>query len=168
MERGGGSVAGSSCYYAVLGIRKDASSSEIRTAYRKLAMRWHPDKWTRDPHIAGEANRRFQQIQEAYSVLSDQSKRSMYDAGLYDPLEEEDEDFCDFMQEMISMMNNVKEDEGDSFEDLQRMFQEMVDGDGPNGMGFDFSTGSTTTTSGPRKTSAQRRTTSRDVARNRT
>ncbi|GKV31979.1 hypothetical protein SLEP1_g40624 [Rubroshorea leprosula] len=132
MDREGGS-AGASCYYSVLGIRKDASFSDIRTAYRKLAKKWHPDKYARNPGVAGEAKRRFQQIHEAYSVLSDESKRSMYDAGLYDPLEEEDEDFCDFMQEMLSMMNNVK-DEGDSFEDLQRMFAEMVGGDG---MSFD-------------------------------
>ncbi|KAE8010298.1 hypothetical protein FH972_006680 [Carpinus fangiana] len=129
MDREGGSNGGSWCYYSVLGIRKDASSSDVRTAYRKLAMKWHPDRWARNPGVAGEAKRRFQQIQEAYSVLSDQSKRLMYDAGLYDPLEEEDEQFCDFMQEMLSMMNNVK-DEGDSFEDLQKMFAEMVGGSG--------------------------------------
>lgn len=41
------------------------------------------------------------------------------------------QEFCDFMSEMISMMNNVK-DEGDSLEDLQRMFVEMVGGDGMN------------------------------------
>ncbi|KAJ6995908.1 chaperone protein DnaJ [Populus alba x Populus x berolinensis] len=132
MDREGGSKGGS-CYYTVLGIRRDASFSDIRSAYRKLAMKWHPDKWAQNPGVAGEAKRRFQQIQEAYSVLSDQSKKSMYDAGLYDPLEEEDEEFCDFMQEMISMMNNVK-DEGDSFEDLQKMFVEMVGG---NGASFD-------------------------------
>ncbi|KAG6773132.1 hypothetical protein POTOM_020388 [Populus tomentosa] len=176
MDREGGSKGGS-CYYTVLGIRRDASFSDIRSAYRKLAMKWHPDKWAQNPGVAGEAKRRFQQIQEAYSVLSDQSKKSMYDAGLYDPLEEEDEvclkisshsyeaeqtvsffslwfgvvndltfayklsclcgviqEFCDFMQEMISMMNNVK-DEGDSFEDLQKMFVEMVGG---NGASFDL------------------------------
>lgn len=130
MDREGGSAAGS-CYYSVLGIRKDASFSDIRTAYRKLAMKWHPDRYARNPGVAGEAKRRFQQIQEAYSVLSDENKRSMYDAGFYDPLEEEDEEFCDFVQEMLSMMNNVK-DEGDSFEDLQRMFADMVGGDSMN------------------------------------
>ncbi|XP_050382301.1 uncharacterized protein LOC126799196 isoform X1 [Argentina anserina] len=139
MDREGGSNAAGSCYYAVLGIRKDSSSSDIRAAYRKLALKWHPDRWARNQNaaVAGEANRRFQQIQEAYSVLSDQGKRSLYDAGVYDPLEEEDEEFGDFMQEMISMMNNVK-DEGDSFEDLQRMFVEMVGGDDNHGKGFDI------------------------------
>ncbi|KAK8501647.1 hypothetical protein V6N13_009645 [Hibiscus sabdariffa] len=130
MDREGGSRGGS-CYYSVLGIRRDASFSDIRTAYRKLAMKWHPDRYATNPGVAGEAKRRFQQIQEAYSVLSNESKRSMYDAGLYDPFEEEDQGFCDFMQEMISMMNNGK-DEGDSFEDLQRMFAEMVGGDDLN------------------------------------
>ncbi|XP_038889889.1 chaperone protein DnaJ [Benincasa hispida] len=128
MDRGGGSDGGA-CYYAILGIRKDASLSDIRTAYRKLALKWHPDRWTRNPAVAGEAKRQFQLVQEAYSVLSDQTKRSVYDAGLYDPTEEDDEEFCDFMQEMITMMNNVKP-EGDSFEDLQRMFIEMVGSDG--------------------------------------
>ncbi|XP_062145137.1 uncharacterized protein LOC133852401 [Alnus glutinosa] len=137
MDREGGSNGGSLCYYSVLGIRKDSSSSDVRTAYRKLAMKWHPDRWARNPGVAGEAKRRFQQIQEAYSVLSDQSKRSIYDAGLYDALEDEDEEFCDFMQEMASMMNNVK-NEGDSFEDLQRMFADMVGGEGMSMMmGFD-------------------------------
>ncbi|KAB5556173.1 putative EXPRESSED-RELATED [Salix viminalis] len=158
MDREGGSKSGS-CYYMVLGIRRDASFSDIRSAYRKLAMKWHPDKWARNPAVAGEAKRRFQQIQEAYSVLSDQSKKSMYDAGLYDPLEEEDEEFCNFMQEMISMMNNVK-DEGDSFEDLQKMFGEMVGG---NGGSFDLNDDPTSTKRArvtPSKGNAAKRSTS--------
>ncbi|XP_010268070.1 PREDICTED: dnaJ homolog subfamily B member 3-like isoform X2 [Nelumbo nucifera] len=108
MDRTGGSDT--FCYYSVLGIPRDASFSDIRGAYRKLALKWHPDRWTKNPTAAGEAKRRFQQIQEAYSVLSDKGKRSMYDAGLYDPLEEEDQE--------------------DSFEDLQKMFMELAGGDG--------------------------------------
>ncbi|XP_022946488.1 dnaJ homolog subfamily B member 8-like [Cucurbita moschata] len=131
MDRGGGSDGGA-CYYTILGIRKDASFSDVRTAYRKLALKWHPDRCTRNPAVAGEAKRQFQLVQEAYSVLSDQAKRSVYDAGLYDPTEEDDEEFCDFMQEMMTMMNNAKP-EGDSFEDLQRMFMEMVGSDGMGG-----------------------------------
>ncbi|KAL8531828.1 hypothetical protein ACS0TY_008433 [Phlomoides rotata] len=55
-------------YYSVLGVNTDASDNEIRRAYRKLAMQWHPDKWTRTPSLLGEAKQKFQQIQEAYSV----------------------------------------------------------------------------------------------------
>ncbi|KAK1315769.1 Chaperone protein dnaJ 72 [Acorus calamus] len=120
MDRNGGGD-----YYAVLGIRKSASPLEIRAAYRKLAMKWHPDRWAGNPTAVGDAKRRFQQVQEAYSVLSDKGKRAMYDAGLFDPFEDEDEGFSDFMQEMLSMMDGVRS-EGDSFEDLQRMFVEMV------------------------------------------
>ncbi|VVA26329.1 PREDICTED: dnaJ homolog subfamily [Prunus dulcis] len=145
MDREGGSNGGS-CYYAVLGIRRDASFSDIRTAYRKLALKCHPDR-ARNQAVAGEAKRRFQQIQEAYSVLSDQAKRSIYDAGLYDPLEEEDQEFTDFMQEMLSMMNNVK-DEANSFEDLQKMFADMVGGG--DGLGFDFSGMDPTSSKKPR------------------
>ncbi|KAB2018659.1 hypothetical protein ES319_D08G245100v1 [Gossypium barbadense] len=141
MDREGGSHGGS-CYYTVLGIRKDASFSDIRAAYRKLALKWHPDRYVTNPAVAGEAKLRFQQIQEAYSVLSNGSKRSMYDASLYDPLEDDDQDFCDFMQEMISMMNNVK-DEGVSLEDLQKVFADMV-GSG-DGMSFNVNTDLTET-----------------------
>ncbi|XP_009122987.1 dnaJ homolog subfamily B member 8 isoform X2 [Brassica rapa] len=107
MDGGGSNVRSS--YYNVLGIRKDASVSDVRAAYRKLAMKWHPDRYARTPDVAGEAKRRFQQIQEAYSVLNDENKRSMYDAGLYDPHEDDDD--------------------GDSLEDLQRMFTDIVGGD---------------------------------------
>lgn len=78
-------------YYSILGVNSECSGEEIRRAYRKLAMQWHPDRWTRSPCLLGEAKRKFQQIQEAYSVLSDQRKRTMYDAGLYDPDDEQDE-----------------------------------------------------------------------------
>lgn len=83
--------------------------------------KWHPDKWTKNPSLLGEAKSKFQQIQEAYSgsffflilkfiymifvfhvwfwiqcfffwtVLSDEGKRTLYDVGLYDPAEEEEE-----------------------------------------------------------------------------
>ncbi|XP_023545333.1 dnaJ homolog subfamily B member 8-like [Cucurbita pepo subsp. pepo] len=151
MDRGGGSDGGA-CYYTILGIRKDASFSDVRTAYRKLALKWHPDRCTRNPAVAGEAKRQFQLVQEAYSVLSDQAKRSVYDAGLYDPTEEDDEEFCDFMQEMMTMMNNTKP-EGDSFEDLQRMFMEMV---GSDGMGAFQVNDNPTASKRPRPTNGSR------------
>ncbi|CAN4121695.1 unnamed protein product [Withania somnifera] len=116
-------------YYSVLGVNVDSSDEEIRRAYRKLAMQWHPDKWTRTPSLLGEAKRKFQQIQEAYSVLSDQKKRMMYDTGLYDPEEDENEGFADFLQEMTSLMKDArKEKRSYSMEELRSMFWEMAKG----------------------------------------
>ncbi|KAI4357673.1 hypothetical protein L6164_001607 [Bauhinia variegata] len=122
----------SSSYYSILGVNSDSSIDDIRRAYRKLAMQWHPDRWTRTPSLLGEAKRKFQQIQEAYSVLSDPNKRTLYDAGLYDPEEEEDEGFSDFVQEMVSLMAQVKNEEKEyNMEELQTMFTEMVQGFDP-------------------------------------
>ncbi|KAJ9171775.1 hypothetical protein P3X46_015092 [Hevea brasiliensis] len=121
------------CYYSVLGLRKEASVTEIRDAYRKLALKWHPDRWIKDPAVAGQAKRRFQQIQEAYSVLSNKGKKRLYDAGMLGFLGDDDDDegFCDFMQEMLLMIENVRSQprRGDSFEDLQRLLMEMMTDD---------------------------------------
>ncbi|XP_024637681.2 chaperone protein DnaJ isoform X1 [Medicago truncatula] len=120
----------SSSYYSILGVSSDSSIDEIRRAYRKLAMQWHPDRWTRTPSLLSEAKCKFQNIQEAYSaVLSDPKKRSMYDAGLYDPQEEEVEDFSDFVDEMVSLMAEVRREEKVyGLEELQDMFMEMAEG----------------------------------------
>ena len=62
-------------YYQLLGIKKDASAGEIKKAYRKLAMKYHPD------HTKGDkaAEEKFKKISEAYAVLSDKEKRKEYD-----------------------------------------------------------------------------------------
>ena len=62
-------------YYEVLGVKKDATEAEIKSAYRKKAKELHPDLNKDDPH----AEEKFKEAQEAYSVLSDESKRKMYD-----------------------------------------------------------------------------------------
>ncbi|GAB3919309.1 DnaJ C-terminal domain-containing protein [Larkinella terrae] len=62
-------------YYNTLGIKKDASTDDIKKAYRKLARKYHPDLNPNDK----EANTRFQQINEANEVLSDPEKRKKYD-----------------------------------------------------------------------------------------
>ena len=62
-------------YYEVLGVKKDATAEEIKKAYRKSAMKYHPD---RNPGDA-EAEAKFKEVGEAYEVLSDEGKRSRYD-----------------------------------------------------------------------------------------
>ena len=64
-------------YYGILGVAKDVTHDDLRTAYRRLARQWHPDV-CRDKN----ANEMFLQIQEAYQVLSNGGTRARYDAGL--------------------------------------------------------------------------------------
>ncbi len=61
-------------YYEVLSVSKEASQSEIKKAYRKLVKKYHPDTNKND-----DAEGKFKEVQEAYEVLSDDSKRSAYD-----------------------------------------------------------------------------------------
>jgi curved DNA-binding protein len=63
-------------YYKILGLEKTASSDEIKKAYRKLALKYHPDK---NPNNK-EAEEQFKKISEAYAVLSDAEKRKQYDS----------------------------------------------------------------------------------------
>jgi molecular chaperone DnaJ len=83
-------------YYEVLGVGRNASEDEIKRAYRKLAVKFHPDKNPDDPH----AEERFKELGEAYDVLMDADKRAAYDrfghgafahgsvgAGFHDPFD---------------------------------------------------------------------------------
>lgn len=90
-------------YYQILGVLDDAEDIVIRAAYKALAQRYHPDKWTGN---VDESNRRMQEINEAYAVLSDSVKRKEYDAtreskGYQDDSEDEVEE---------SFVNSYKDD----------------------------------------------------------
>ena len=63
-------------YYAVLGVPKGAAEKDIKSAYRKLARKWHPDQ---NPDNVKEAEEKFKEISEAYEVLGDSEKRKKYD-----------------------------------------------------------------------------------------
>ena len=61
-------------YYEVLGVPRDASVEEIKRAFRRLAMKYHPDR-----NKSPDAEAKFKEINEAYQVLSDPQKRAAYD-----------------------------------------------------------------------------------------
>ncbi|HTY75101.1 MAG TPA: molecular chaperone DnaJ [Candidatus Nanoarchaeia archaeon] len=101
-------------FYEVLGIPRTASKDEIKDAYRKLAMQYHPDR-----NKAPEAEEKFKEISEAYAVLSDDQKRQQYDtlghAGFDQRYSEEDifrgADFSDIFGDL-----------GGGFSDIFRVF----------------------------------------------
>lgn len=69
-------MAAKTDYYDILGVSKNASAEEIKKAYRKQALEWHPDRHREDKEAA---EKRFKEINEAYQILADSQKRSAYD-----------------------------------------------------------------------------------------
>src|SRR5512136_1421941 len=62
-------------YYEILGVNRETSKEDIKSAYRKLALQYHPDR-----NKSPDAEERFKEISEAYAVLSDDEKRKQYDS----------------------------------------------------------------------------------------
>ncbi|KAL6010524.1 hypothetical protein ACLOJK_000958 [Asimina triloba] len=196
-------------FYAVLGLKKECSTSELRNAYKKLALKWHPDRCSasgNSKHVE-ESKKKFQAIQEAYSgkcdstpscltdtsidsaprlsflskipesqqetalitsrprlctfllqlsftVLSDADKRFLYDVGVYDSDDDDENDMGDFLGEMAAMMSQSKPNSNEtpsistvwidsqtplstvngeeSLEQLQELFDEMFQRDRDN------------------------------------
>jgi curved DNA-binding protein CbpA len=72
-------------FYSLLGLKRDASEVEIKQAYRKMAFRYHPDRNPEDK----QATEKFNQVLQAYGILSDSTKRNLYDRATRPPGEEE-------------------------------------------------------------------------------
>ncbi|MGA8848245.1 MAG: DnaJ domain-containing protein [Dehalococcoidia bacterium] len=100
-------------YYRILGVSKNASDEEIKKAYRKLAMQYHPD---RNPGKEKWANEKFKEINEAYGVLGDPEKRKQYD--------------------QFGTVGNIGDIFGSSF--TRTTFEEMMKDFGGAGLRFDF------------------------------
>ena len=103
-------------YYEVLGVSKDASPEELRRAYKKEALKHHPDRNPNNPR----AENAFKEVNEAYQVLSDEQKRRIYDQFGFAGLEGG---------------GGGPGDMGDVFSHMQDLFAEMFSG-GPFGGGF--------------------------------
>ncbi|KAK9056543.1 hypothetical protein SSX86_023905 [Deinandra increscens subsp. villosa] len=119
-------------FYKVLGLEKGCTEAELKNAYKKLALRWHPDRCSAlgNAKRLEEAKSKFQAIQEAYSVLSNANKRFLYDVGVYDS-DEDENGMADFLSEMADMMSQNKptENGAESFEELKDLFEEMFQSD---------------------------------------
>ena len=98
-------------YYNTLGLTLEASEQDIKKAYRKLAMQYHPDRNGNDP----ESEERIKKINEAYQILGDEEKRRHYDLQYRQPLENHlffeegvDDDFIAMLQKFYQMGFNTK------------------------------------------------------------
>ena len=114
-------------YYEILGVAKDASVPEIKKAYRKFALKYHPDRVEEDQKK--EAEEKFKEISEAYGVLSDPKKRKMYDQYGHAGIDQ------NFTSDDIFRGADFSSIFGDS--GLGDIFSQFFGGGG-GGSGFDF------------------------------
>lgn len=108
-------------YYDILSIPRDSSPDQIKTAYRKKAMKWHPD---RNPENKETATQKFKEIAEAYEVLSDPKKRALYDRYGEDGLRQG--------------FGGSADTDGFHFTDPETIFRTMFGTDNPFSTLFDF------------------------------
>lgn len=104
------------CYYEVLGIERSVDATQVKRAYRKLALKFHPDNYKGDK---AEGESKFKELAEAYEVLSDSQKRQLYDRHGHDGLRGSG------MHDFSSM----------GFGDIFSMFQDIFGGAGGGGAG---------------------------------
>ncbi len=124
-------------YYEILGVSKNTTKDDLKQAYRKLAMQYHPDK--APPDKKKESEEKFKEISEAYAVLSNDEKRSQYDkfgsAGMGNVNQEDifrNADFSDF-QDVFSGY-------GGGFGSVDEIFKHVVFGGGRGGGRYGYET----------------------------
>jgi len=122
-------------YYDILGVSPNATQKEIKKAYRKLALQWHPDKNKDDKEKAEEM---FQKISNAYEVLSDPEKRKAYDAGNKANSGFNNHDFHSGFKfkSAFDMFNDFFDGEDDPWAEFDKMFEEMGAGSSHFGSHF--------------------------------
>lgn len=107
-------------YYSILGVQRNASADELKKAYRKNAMKWHPDK---NPDNKDFAEKKFQEIAEAYQVLSDPKKKEIYDTYGEDGLKSG-------MDEMPRASYGFQHSTPPGFQSADDLFHEFFGGSG--------------------------------------
>ena len=105
-------------FYDILGVSKSASANEIKRAYRKIAMKFHPD---RNPDNK-EAEKKFKEAAEAYSILSDDQKRQQYDQFGHAGIGGAGQSGFQGGMSMEDIINNFGDIFGDSFDPFGGIF----------------------------------------------
>ncbi|XP_049593647.1 dnaJ homolog subfamily C member 21 isoform X1 [Syngnathus scovelli] len=117
------------CHYEVLGVKRDADDDDLKKAYRKLALKWHPDK---NLDKAEEAAEHFKLIQAAYDVLSDPQERAWYDnhreallkGGLSGDYEDDSTDLLQFFT--VTCYSGYGDDEKGFYAVYRNLFESIV------------------------------------------